>query len=178
MNGGAPETPETPKSSPPGGWMIAFGWALILLIAVLIFNGFLEDRQNPNRLSVLQNQNDGRLSLRANHNGQYFAEGRINGVAVNFLLDTGATTVAVPPRVAERAGLRGGAHLQVETAAGTAAAQSTRIRRLELGHLVFSDLQAVIIPGGENTVLLGMNALGELKMTQEDGKLILEKPGG
>lgn len=173
---GAPQTPEKPEA--PGGWMIALGWALVLLFAVLVFNGFLEDRQNPNRLAVLQGQSGGRLVLRANHNGQYYAEGRINGVAVNFLLDTGATTVAVPPGVAERAGLRGDARVRVETAAGPAEAQTARVRRLELGHWVFSDLRAVIIPGGEDTVLLGMNALGELNMAQEDGKLILEKPGG
>lgn len=173
--GGAPEKPEKPA---PGGWMMALGWALAMLLLTLIFNGLLEDRQNPNRLSVLQNQTGGRLSLRANHNGQYFAEGRMNGVPVKFLLDTGATTVAVSPKVAERAGLRLGASVAVQTAAGTAAAHATRIRRLELGHLLFTDLAAVVIPDGSDVVLLGMNALGELDMTQEDGKLILQKPGG
>ncbi|MGI9306866.1 MAG: retropepsin-like aspartic protease family protein, partial [Gammaproteobacteria bacterium] len=117
----------------PSGWMFAAGWALALLVLTLIFNGFLEERKNPNRLLSLQNQSGGRLELRANRNGQYFAEGLINGVRVNFLLDTGATTVAVPPQIASRAGLRGSGRVIVETAAGKTAAQTARIRRLALG---------------------------------------------
>ncbi|MGI9297452.1 MAG: retropepsin-like aspartic protease family protein [Gammaproteobacteria bacterium] len=170
------EEPPAPDSPPKRGWMFATGWALLLLILTLVFNGFLRDRQNPNRLSVLQNQSGG-LELRANPNGQYFAEGRINGAAVVFLLDTGATTVAVPPHIASRAGLREGAPVPIETAAGKTTARRTHIRRLELGNFIFSDLRAVIIPSEDNTVLLGMNALSELEITQQDGKLFLQKPG-
>ena len=168
---------EPPASPPKPGWgMFAAGWALALLVLTLIFNGFLRDRHNPNRLSVLENQT-GALSLRANRNGQYFAEGRINGAEVIFLLDTGATTVAVPSRVAARAGLQEGAPIRIETAAGATTAQKTHIRRLELGGFIFSDLRAVVIPAEDETVLLGMNALGELEITQQDGKLVLQKPG-
>ena len=53
---------------------------------------------------------------------------------------------------------------------------NTHIRRLQIGHFIFSDLRAIIIPGANDVVLLGMNALGELKMTQQDGKIILQKP--
>lgn len=171
------EEPPAPDSPPKRGWgMFAAGWALLLLILTLVFNGLLQDRHNPNRLSVLQNQTGG-LSLQANPRGQYFAEGRINGAEVVFLLDTGATTVAVPPHIASRAGLRAGARLPIETAAGKTTAQRTHIRRLELGNFIFSDLRAVIIPSEDDTVLLGMNALSELEITQQDGKLFLQKPG-
>lgn len=182
MNDPDSDTPQkVPPSGPeqqikPGWGMLAAGWALALLVLTLVFNGFLQDRQNPNRLSVLQGQT-GALSLSANHSGQYFAEGKINGTTTTFLLDTGATTVAVPSSIASRAGLRGGDIIQIETAAGSTAGQKTHIRRLELGNFIFSDLAAVIIPAAtDGTVLLGMNALGELEMTQQDGKLILQKP--
>lgn len=162
-------------SKPPGWGMFAVGWGLALLVLTLVFNGFLQDRHNPNRLSVLQNQT-GELTLRVNPNGHYIAEGRINGAMVTFLIDTGATTVAVPPHIAARAGLQVGAPLQIETAAGNTIAQHTQIRRLELGSFVFTDLRAIIIPSDDDKVLLGMNALGELEITQQDGKLFLQKP--
>lgn len=171
-----PELPP-PSSEPakPGWGMFAAGWAILLLLLTLLFNGFLQEQQNPNRLSVLESQS-GALSLRANRNGQYFAEGRINGAEVVFLLDTGATTVAVPERIAAVAGLRIGEPLRIETAAGATTAHHTRIRRLELGNFVFSDLRAVVIPAEDGAVLLGMNALGDLEFTQQDGELILQKP--
>lgn len=166
-----------PQNQPRRGWgMMAFGWFLALILMTAIFNGFLESRHNPNRLSALSAQEGDSLILRANSNGQYFAEGYINGTKTMFLLDTGATSVAMSPEVAERAGLTPGKQITVSTAAGTAIANNTRIRRLQLGHLIFSDLHAVIIPGGNDVVLLGMNALGELEMTQQDGKIILQKP--
>ena len=170
------ETPPT-ETPPRRGWgMMAFGWILALVLMIAIFNGLLEARQNPNRLSALNSQEGDLLILSANPNGQYFVEGYINGTKTMFLLDTGATSVAVSPKVAERAGLAPGQQIAVSTAAGMAAANNTHIRRLQIGHFIFSDLRAIIIPGANDVVLLGMNALGELKMTQQDGKIILQKP--
>ncbi len=170
------ESDSSDEKKPPGWGMFALGWALALFVLTLVFNGFLQNRDNPNRLSVLENQT-GALSLRPNPNGQYFAEGHINGAKVLFLLDTGATTVAVPPHIADRAGLAAEDEVRIETAAGETAARKTFIRRLELGNFLFSDLRAIIIPSDEDIVLLGMNALGELKITQQNGELILQKPG-
>lgn len=167
---------QPPEQQNRGGWgMMAVGWLLATVVMTMIFSGVLEDRRNPNRLSVLQNQS-GKLLLRANHDGHYYAEGYLNGTAVTFLLDTGATTVAVPAGVAERAGLQLGTAVPIDTAAGATEAYQTRIRRLTLGSLLFEDLRAVVIPGGGHTVLLGMNALGELQMTQRNGELILQAP--
>ncbi|MGU9952183.1 MAG: retropepsin-like aspartic protease family protein [Gammaproteobacteria bacterium WSBS_2016_MAG_OTU1] len=159
-----------------GGWgMIAFGWLMAVIVVSVLFNGVLQNRNNPNRLSSLQEQS-GALVLQANHLGQYLAEGRINGTAVTFLLDTGATTVAVPASIASLAGLNNEDQIVIETAAGKAVANNTRIRRLSLGPLLFSDLRAIVLPAESgDTVLLGMNALADLKITQEDGELVLEK---
>ena len=168
--------PEKEEAAPPktGGWMMmAGGWMLAMLAATMFFNGILADRQNPNRLASLDDQ-QGDLILEANHYGQYLAEGRINGSEVTFLLDTGATVVAVPRDIAALAGLSEGAEVSVATAAGTAAARRTRIRRLSLGPFVFKDLRAVVIPSDPGApVLLGMNALRSLTIAQQDSWLIL-----
>ena len=63
---------------------------------------------------------------------------------------------------------------RVSTAAGDAAAYSTVIEHLQIGGLVFSGMSGVIIPDMEgDTVLLGMNALEHLYITQHDGELSL-----
>ena len=177
MNADIPPDSSDSSQKPPGWGMFVIGWLLALAILTLIFNGFLENRQNPNRLSVLQNQSSDELLLQANVNGHYYAEGHINGTETLFLLDTGATTVAVPQHIADRAGLQAKNAVSIDTAAGVILAHSTHIRRLQIGHFIFSDLDAVILPGDDdNTVLLGMNALGELELRQQDGELLLQKP--
>ena len=159
-----------------GGWMIAAGWGLGLVLLALAFGGLLERRDNPNRLSVLAGQ-EGELVLRRDRTGHYRAEGRINGAKARFLLDTGATRLAVSPGLAERAGLERGSSTLIGTANGTTRAWRTRVARLELGPLVFSDLAALIapnLPGDE--ALLGMNALGDLHIEQRGDELVLRVP--
>ena len=115
---------------------MAGGWMLAMLAATMFFNGILADRQNPNRLASLDDQ-QGDLILEANHYGQYLAEGRINGSEVTFLLDTGATVVAVPRDIAALAGLSEGAEVSVATAAGTAAARRNSDSAIEFGAVCF-----------------------------------------
>ncbi|MGI9347980.1 MAG: retropepsin-like aspartic protease family protein [Gammaproteobacteria bacterium] len=158
------------------GWgMFAIGWALALLILTLLFNGYLSTRENPNRIGSLT-ERDGELILRPNAHGHYLVEGHLNGLAVTFLLDTGATDIAVPQNIASLAGLNPGTSILVQTAAGTATAQITQINRMTLGHLVFQDMRGIIIPSDDKTVLLGMSALRDLDFTQSDGTLSLKKP--
>ncbi|MDM5148115.1 TIGR02281 family clan AA aspartic protease [Candidatus Persebacteraceae bacterium Df01] len=164
------------EERPSGGWlMIVLGWSVALLLLTMLFNGYLNERANPNRITVLSKQS-GELVLHANNLGHYLAEGYLNGLQVTFLLDTGATQIAVPKSIAARAGLNPGTIVGVQTAAGPANAHNTRIRRINVGQLQFSDMRGVIIPSGDNMVLLGMNALGDLDIIQRDGALILKKP--
>ena len=160
-----------------GTWMIAAGWGMGVLILALLFGGFLERRDNPNRLSVLAGQS-GELVLLRDPSGHYRAEGWMNGVAASFLLDTGATRLAIPARMAERAGLERGPATMIGTANGVVRAWRTRVERLEIGPLVFEDLSAVIAPNlPGNEALLGMNALGDLHIEQRGEELILRVPG-
>lgn len=156
-----------------GGRMIFIGWAAAFAFAFLFFQFVLDYRQNPNQLSVLAAQ-DGALTLKRNAAGHYLAEGTLNGRKTTFLLDTGATRIAVPAHIADETGLPRRRLQRVSTAAGDAAAYSTVIEHLQIGGLVFSGMSGVIIPDMEgDTVLLGMNALEHLYITQHDGELSL-----
>jgi aspartyl protease family protein len=104
------------------------------------------------------------------------AGGKINGEEVSFLLDTGATQVAIPTQVARHLGLQAGAAITISTANGRATAHRTRLERLQLGDIVLTDVEALIAPGMDgDDVLLGMSALKQLEFTQRGGTLMLRQ---
>lgn len=153
---------------------------VMVVFAVLLgamwwgFDAFLAHRDHPNR-DLRTEAPSGPVVLQANRGGHYVAPGTINGEPVTFLVDTGATAVAIPAGLADRLGLRRGARINVATAAGPATAYRTRIDRLQLGGIQARGVRATINPAMDGSgVLLGMTFLRHLDFRQRDGKLILE----
>jgi aspartyl protease family protein len=109
--------------------------------------------------------------------GHYVAEGRINGQSVVFLVDTGATDVAVSETEARRLGLDFGPRVTVMTAAGPAPAWVTRLDAVEIGGLRAENVRASITPGLGSQALLGMSFLKQFSLRQEDGTLVIATPG-
>lgn len=116
----------------------------------------------------------GELLLRADQSGHYRLEGAINGQPVQLLLDTGATRITVPQRVAERLGLTAHGSSQVNTAAGFIRVGNGTIETLAMGPLTLYDLAIFINPAAaSDEVLVGMNALGRLELVQKERQLLL-----
>ncbi len=112
--------------------------------------------------------------MQRNRQGHYIANGEINGARAEFIVDTGATDVAVSAEVARRAGLVAGPAVAVTTANGRATAYVTRIDELKLGTIVEHNVRATIVPNlGEIEVLLGMSFLKRLDFAQNGDALIL-----
>lgn len=154
-------------------------WLLLLAGLALIFSGYLERRDHPNRhLRVTDLAGTGEpVVLRRNRAGHYLAPGEINGHPVLFLLDTGATTVSVPQSVAVAAGLQQGAPGRVTTASGIIQVYQTQLEQVQLGSIRMERVPAHINPHMPNDlVLLGMSFMQELEMTQRDGTLTLRIP--
>ncbi|HEY2558511.1 MAG TPA: retropepsin-like aspartic protease [Caldimonas sp.] len=113
---------------------------------------------------------DGIVEIRRGADGHYHWPGRLNGVAVDFLVDTGASGVAIPATLADRLRLVGEGTVRSSTAGG---AVSGRIVRgdLELdGGVRAERLRMVALPDLESP-LLGMDVLGRLHWQQRDGLL-------
>ena len=120
----------------------------------------------------------GELVLQRNRAGHYLLPGEINGRPVRLLLDTGATQVSVPARLAAELGLQAGAPASVLTANGAVVVRQTRIPRLAFGPFEFSDVAGHLNPGMQgDEVLLGMSALRHLEFTQRGDTLTLRAPG-
>ncbi|MDT8319449.1 MAG: TIGR02281 family clan AA aspartic protease [Xanthomonadales bacterium] len=123
---------------------------------------------------------DGRLQLvlQRERNGHYIANGAINGEQISFLVDTGATDVAVSERTARELGLPFGPRIGIMTAAGPAPAWGTRLDRVSLGGLFLEDVRATITPGLGREALLGMSFLKHFNIRQEGDRLLIEPGAG
>lgn len=151
---------------------LVIGWLLTLAVLWFGFQVLFERQANPNQ--VLSVSAGGDLILKRNRAGHYVANGEINGRPVTFLLDTGATAVALPSAVARELGLKPGQAVQLQTAAGPATGYTTRLASVKLGPIEMRDLSALISEGMQgDLVLLGMNFLKRVEMTQRGDELII-----
>lgn len=167
--------PRSNSSRGIGLVMALLAFATLAVLMVFWAQGQIDQRRNPNRdLQSVHTSESIEVTLQPTHGGHYIAGGTINGRAVTFLLDTGASQVAIPQGVADELGLSRGAPFPVNTANGVATAYTTEIDQLGLGDIVLSDVSASITPGFESdAILLGMSALSQLDWQRSDGELTL-----
>jgi aspartyl protease family protein len=113
--------------------------------------------------------------LKQDPSGHYLAEGAINGQPVLFLVDTGATDVALPEKMARAIGIDFGPEVMVMTAAGPVMAWRTRLRSVSVGSITLTNVRATITRGGMEEVLLGMSFLRHFSIRQQGEELIIER---
>lgn len=151
-------------------------WLLLLGLGVWWFQGYLDGQYNPNQQlqSIQGSQGEISTTLVRNRSGHYVGTALINGLPADFLLDTGATTVAVSEQAARRLGLERGQRIQVMTANGVASAWRSQIDELQLGDIHLYRIDASIVPNLSGTeILLGMSALNQLEFNQQANQLTL-----
>ncbi len=120
------------------------------------------------------------ISIPRDARGHFQTDGRIDGQRVEFMVDTGASVVALNEKSAARFGLRPSRsdyNATVTTANGTIKAARTRLAMIDLGGIVVRDVDAMVLPDealSEN--LLGLSFLSKLKRFEyANGKLVLEQ---
>jgi aspartyl protease family protein len=113
-------------------------------------------------------------------NGHFRVEGLVDGRRLNFMVDTGASVIALTERDATMLGIHPAERdfiARINTANGTVRAAPVELGRVEIEDLVVHDVAAVVIPDGalsEN--LLGLSFLSRLRRFEySDGKLVLEQ---
>ncbi len=118
------------------------------------------------------------VTLYANAEGHFISDCQINGATLKFLLDTGATSVALNSGDAKFANIdyKSGTPVQVSTANGVVNAYHVTIANLKIGSITLSQVEANVVEGGSpSIVLLGMSALNRLDMKRQDIALTLTK---
>jgi aspartyl protease family protein len=120
------------------------------------------------------------LSITRDARGHFATEGRIDGQRITFMVDTGASVIALNESSAARFGLRPARSdykATVTTANGTIKAAPTRLAMVDIGGLVVRDVDAMVLPDealSEN--LLGLSFLSKLRRFEyASGKMVLEQ---
>jgi aspartyl protease family protein len=120
------------------------------------------------------------ISIPRDARGHFETEGRIDGQRIGFMVDTGASVIALNESSAARFGLRpspGQYNATVSTANGTIKAARTQIAMIDVGGLIVRDVDAMVLPDealSEN--LLGLSFLSRLKRFEyAGGTMVLEQ---
>lgn len=156
--------------------MSVLAWLLVLGLLSVLFNRYLESQHNPNQApAALQSEENQRLvELKINRAGHYVVSGKINHLAVTFLLDTGATDVAIPEKLADKLGLQNLGHSMSSTANGLVQSYRTMLDSVTIGNITLYKVRASVLPElPEGDVLLGMSFLKRLEMVQKENTLTL-----
>src|SRR5919109_3820151 len=117
------------------------------------------------------------VTLAADTRGHFLADGAINGNPVRFLVDTGATTVALPAADALRLGIdyRKGQVGFSNTAAGVVQIYRVTLDRVRLGAIELTGVEASVIEQGLNVALLGMSFLNRVEMKRDGHTMVLTR---
>jgi aspartyl protease family protein len=153
------------------GMQIA-GWLMAIALVTWFFHDYIDRESNPNRVPQVTATGD--VVLKRDRAGHFTAGGTINGQAVRFMLDTGATQIAIPRSLADSLNLKRGMPMDLLTAAGPSRGYSTRLSSVTVATIEAKDLSAVVADGlSSDYVLLGMNFLRRLEIIQKGDEMIL-----
>jgi aspartyl protease family protein len=119
----------------------------------------------------------GSVILYPERGGHFFADGLINGVSVRFMVDTGATTIAMSSAAASRIGLdyrKVGRPGAASTASGFVRTYNLKLNTVQIGEITLHNVDAGVVEGNHPTeILLGMSFLGQLDMKRDSEKMEL-----
>jgi aspartyl protease family protein len=118
-------------------------------------------------------------SITKSRDGHFWAEAAVDGKQVRFLVDTGATTVALSAADADRLGLSRkdlDYRYEVNTANGKARAAAVTLASVSVAGARVDDVDAMVIEKGLDTSLLGMSYLGRLSSMETRGSSLILRP--
>ena len=153
----------------PRTWKVVTVW---LLVGLAVFLGF-QWWEREQRAARFQAEGDV-VEIRRGDDGHFHWPGTVNGRRVDFLVDTGATGVAVSQDLARSLGLSGEGKVRSSTAAGPVTGEVVRIDVVLDGGVRVDRLRAVALAGLGEQPLLGMDVLGRLRWEQRGGVLRID----
>lgn len=143
-------------------------WLLLLTVGFVAAQAFLRERERPQ-----WRVDGGQVTLQRGPDGHFHWPGRLDGRDTVFLVDTGATTTALPGALARELNLPRGAQGQSQTAGGTVPAWRSQVTLTLEGGLTLQRWPVTVIDAMDGPPLLGMDVLSRLRMTQERDQMQL-----
>jgi aspartyl protease family protein len=118
-----------------------------------------------------------RIVMTAASDGHFLSQGTINGRAVQFMVDTGASVIGLGASEAERVGLnyRSGQQVRLRTANGETIGWRVKLSSVRIGDVEIYEVDAVVSPEPMAYVLLGNSFLSRFQMKRENDQMVLER---
>lgn len=175
INGGKPKTYSSGQVTPEGVKVISADSSKV----VLEVEGKRRELGMGQGISIAGGASQAQTAtLYANNAGHFLGEGYINGNPMKFLVDTGASSIALSSKEARRLGLSylGGDVGMAHTAAGTVKAYRINLNTVKIGGIVMHQVEAAVIDGDSpHVVLLGMSVLNRVQMERDGMVMTLTK---
>lgn len=117
-----------------------------------------------------------KIVITADSRGHFFTTGSINGVSTRFMVDTGATTIALSSEEAKRTGVNylAGRKVLTQTANGVVPVYRVRLEAVDIRGIKMRNVEAIVIEGGRLPVaLLGMSFLNRMEMRRDGDTMML-----
>ena len=143
----------------------------LALAGVILY--LVDSIQNPNKINYLGE--DSTVLLKRGLDGHYRTEALINGEAVNVLVDTGATGVAISQSIADKLNLKSIDAIRTNTANGDSVGYMVRLESVKVGGVIAHNVAAMIAPGLDGDALLGMSFLGRMDVRLFNGEMTIKQ---
>ena len=157
------------SSRAPWGHFTAL--AIWIVISGMIYLYF-DARQKPTVAVASAQLAGGEVVIPRSHDGHYYVRGAINGRPVDFMVDTGASTVSISHEIARNTHLPSGTPANFVTANGAVMGEIVSGQTIEAGGIVVEGLSVGIGIQGD-IALLGQNFLRRIDVLQSDDKMVL-----
>jgi len=173
INGGAPKTMRIGEMTEEGVKLIAVQSDS----AIFDLDGKLRTIRIGEYVGSRQPSAQEAVILKVAQGGHFYADATVNGGMMRFMVDTGATTIAISVRDAKRLGVN---YLNapvgsVQTANGSRSAWKVKLDTVSIGSITINNVDATVLDGGLATPLLGMSFLSRTTMQQQGDTLIMTK---
>jgi aspartyl protease family protein len=174
VDGGKPRTLSVGQSTPEGVKLVSANSEA----AVIEFQGkrqTLGVGQGTRVVSAPAANSSGKTTILADSRGHFLTTGSINGMSVRFMVDTGATTIAISAAEARGLGInyRAGKRLMANTANGPILVYLVQLDNVRVGAITLNNVQATISEGPAHIALLGMSFLNRTQMLRDGDTLTL-----
>lgn len=159
-------------------WLLIFGVTFVGFTLkddfVALGNRVLNESKNDGQIVTAGRE----LRIRKSLDGHFWVNASMNGEAVRFLVDSGATTTSISDETARRANVEAsvGLPVRVETANGSIQVQRGRVKTLRVGEIVREDVAVHISEVLGPTDILGMNFLSSLSSWGVEGSWLILRP--
>ena len=142
-------------------------WCVLLGIAYVVIDGQIKPKVATVSDSTTQ------VEIPRSRDGHFYVAGTINGQALTFMVDTGASTVAINQALAQRLGLPPGRTVNIGTAGGMTQGMEIAGMTLRIGGMTINKVRIVVLPNMPGEALLGQNVLRHLDVIQTADHMLL-----